>query len=91
MIVKHYAAPGAGQLTKEISITMDIKLLQSKINLLTAQQRQLVECGYFNDEEIARLSRPMKIEMAQLQPQLNELHAAQDVKEFDVYGHEIVS
>lgn len=70
---------------------MNIKLLQSKINLLRAQLNQLSECGLFSDEEIARLSKPLKIEMGQFDEKLNELLTAQDVKDIDVNDHKIVS
>ena len=36
---------------------MDIKLLQSKINLLEAQKKQLTDCGLFGESEITRLSK----------------------------------
>jgi hypothetical protein len=70
---------------------MELKLLQSKINLLTAQLNQLIESGLFSDEEITRLSRPLKIEMAQIQPKLNEMLASLDASDFEVNGHEILS
>lgn len=38
---------------------MDIKLIDSKINLLKAQKAQLADCGFFSEIEITKLSKPM--------------------------------
>ena len=49
---------------------MDIKLTRSKINLLEAKIAQFNDCGYFNDQEIARLTKPLKEELGVLHQQV---------------------
>lgn len=70
---------------------MDIKLLKSQINLIEAQIKQLAECGLFSDDEINRLSRPLKIELARLHPKLEELLADINPDDLEVNDHQIVS
>ena len=54
---------------------MNIKSIQSKINLLNAQRRQFEDSGLFSPDEIVRLVTPIESELEILGPQLAELQS----------------
>lgn len=69
---------------------MDIKTLQSKINLLNAQIKQFNESELFSAEEKVSLTRPALIQLQQLEPKLADLKAAQHAEDMDVQEPEIL-
>lgn len=70
---------------------MDFKQIQSKINLLNAQLRQLRDSGIFSEAEVERLSFPINLELKSLNFQLEQLLPADGANEIIVASPEIVS
>lgn len=68
---------------------MDIKELKSKINLLEAQIKQIQESGFFNEQEIERLTAPMTTKLGQMRERYNAIIEAGDPNDFDVVAETI--
>ena len=64
----------------------EIKLLQSKLNLLTGHLKTYRESGLFSEEEVERLSGDILEQSARIEVRITELKA----KEVEVVGEEAV-
>lgn len=65
---------------------MNIKQIQSKINLIKAQMQQLTDSGMFSKEEIERLSKPHTLELEKWEAEKDRLTSL----ETNVHGPEIL-
>lgn len=65
----------------------EIKLLQSKLNLLTGHLKHYRESGLFSEEEIENLSRDILVQIPKIEEEIRELKANEE----EVVGEEALT
>jgi hypothetical protein len=59
-------------------MSVETRLLKSKINFLNAQLASFYDCGFFSPEEIAMLAAPLTPQILELHEELIQLQAKEN-------------